>query len=302
MSVPPVPPPRRPRARRLVPLLTAALLTAGASAAAAYTPSAAADPAHPGEKKAVAVLRPVRVEGAWRSTGPSGEQSARVQCPAGHYATGGGADTDGGSPHLSTSIAVPQQTDTANGWAVTARNYSTQGGMSIRAYVICDQAAHSVRQTTTYGVPSSTVGDAVATCPAGTTASGGGYMAVGIGPGDQSVFLIQDSGPFDNDKWRAEGYNHAPDEGFITAQVICSTQPHVVRFGEPYRTPHNYIGSVIATCASTNQVPTGGGQFVGTRVYAQESLPTPWGWNVAALNSSGSPQDVSAVVICRPLG
>ncbi|HEY9366965.1 hypothetical protein [Streptomyces sp.] len=303
MRVPPVPPPRRPRARRLVSLLAATLLTAGVSAAAAYTPSAAADPARPDARKAVVALQPVRVEGAWRSTGPSGEQSARVQCPAGYYATGGGADTDGGSPHLSTSIAVPQQTDTADGWSVTARNYSTQGGMRIRAYVVCDQAAHFVRQTTTYGVPKSSVGDAVATCPGGTTASGGGYMAIGIGLGDQSVFLIQDSGPIGNYGWRAEGYNHAPDDGFITAQVICSTQPHVVRLGEAYRTPHNYIGSSVATCSSaTNEVPTGGGQFVGAQVYAEESIPTPWGWNVAALNTSGSPQDVAAVVICRPLG
>ncbi|MBT2470580.1 hypothetical protein J7E97_22600 [Streptomyces sp. ISL-66] len=138
MSDPTVPRPRVPQARRLITFLAAAVLTAAASAAASAAPSAPdlgdgglRATGHAAGK--AAALRPVRAVGEWRSTGPSGEQSARVKCPAGYYATGGGAESDGGRPHLSTSIAVPQQTDSADGWAVTARNYSTQGGMSIRA-------------------------------------------------------------------------------------------------------------------------------------------------------------------------
>ncbi|MFI8965166.1 hypothetical protein ACIGO8_23985 [Streptomyces sp. NPDC053493] len=297
--------PSVPRARRWVTFLAAAALTAAASAAASAAPASgvpgAPEPADNGRPAAVA-LKPVVAVSGWRSTGPSGEVSARAQCPAGYHATGGGAETDGVGPHLSTSIGVPLG-DNPDGWSVTARNYSTDGGMSLRAYVICDQAAHEVRQITTFDVPFGQTGEATATCPPGTTASGGGYMAIGIGPGDQSVFLVHDSATGNGRDWRAEGTNFALDPGFITAQVICSTQPHVVRLGDTVHPPHPTTGRSSAGCRSAlNELPTGGGQIVGTRVYIQDSFPTPWGWDVTALNTSGETQPVTAQVICRPLG
>ncbi|MFD6888022.1 hypothetical protein [Streptomyces sp. NPDC059957] len=267
--------------------MTAAFVLTGTSAAAAYE--------RPAPRDRAAVSVPVTVVGQPRQMGVGEVQTAWADCPAGYYATGGGAHTSGGAPYLSISIGHPRS-DAANRWFVDVRNYGT-GPATVAAYVICDQATHYVREVITEHVPHGQTASATAHCPAGTTASGGGYSVVG----DRSQFLVTDSGTSSGTDWRAEGVNYSAEPGLIVSQVICSTQTHHPRLGNPDNPLPRSNGSSVSEC-QPNELPTGGGQFVGAFVHPYNSYFEGRRWTVAAANYSDSRQHVIAQVICRPTG
>ncbi|MGW0883857.1 hypothetical protein [Streptomyces sp. NPDC002671] len=244
------------------------------------------------------------VTGATRGMGPSEVQTAWVQCPAGYYATGGGANTSGGGvpgPFLSISVGTPRSDNASGassptGWFVEARNYSTTAPATITAYVICDQTYHYVREVTSESVPAGQVGYARAECPSSTTASGGGYFL----SGDRAQFLATDSITNGSD-WAAEGINYASEPGIMSAQVICSTATNIMRLGQLDKPSGHADGSSGAYC-KPGETPVGGGQYVGDQVSLFASYPSSFGWDTRAYNGSDIPQHILAEVICRPTG
>ncbi|MFD9372109.1 hypothetical protein ACFWA6_31030 [Streptomyces sp. NPDC060020] len=135
---------------------------------------------------------------------------------------------------------------------------------------------------------------AKATCPVGTTPTGGGMIPTGYG----FQFALTSSYASGRD-WIVTGMNdQALHTGTIQAKVVCSNAPHHQVFGARVTLARDQVAILHQPCPS-GEVPTGGGgrgQVQG--VVIQSSLQNLNTWEVKYYNDTGGTWTAEPFVIC----
>jgi hypothetical protein len=241
--------------------------------------------------------RQIRVGAAVVQPGASGE--AVAVCPTGTTATGGGylnvGALDGGA-----EVVVGRSQPDADGWRVTAFN-TTGAARTIQAYAVCAAVERTVALDAA-PVPAGGRGLADAACPAGSTATGGGFINLdALSGGTMTVGLSRENGT----GWAVDAYNPTTRASTVWAVAVCvaDTTGGGIRVGSTAVQP-GAQGSAVAQCP-TGTAATGGGFHnvdtlqLGTDVVVSASRPSGTGWEVIAHNRSSTPRWVFTYAICR---
>jgi hypothetical protein len=133
---------------------------------------------------------------------PDGKSAASVaKCPAGARVEGGGVNTTGPEPLLaplyivqlsgplndSGQTANTRTGDVATAWYAAIKNVSG-ATQNFKVFAMCSRNSDAtVAETTLSAVPTGAITHAIATCPAGTRAVGGGVNTTGQAPGDLNI-------------------------------------------------------------------------------------------------------------------
>ena len=142
---------------------------------------------------------------------PGGAQSGIATCPAGSRVVGGGVTTNSATPNNAVpwrimlsgpldetgSMANTADGDIARSWYA----YVVGGGL-FRISALCSRASDAFVETTDFQVQDNSTGNqgsAVATCPAGSRAIGGGVGSTGPAPAGDGfpLYRVMLSGPLD---------------------------------------------------------------------------------------------------------
>ena len=142
---------------------------------------------------------------------PGSAQSGLATCPAGSRVVGGGVTTNSATPNNAVPYRIMlsgpldetgSTANTADGDIARSWYAYVAGGGLFRISALCSRASDAFVETTDFQVQdsaTSTQGSAVATCPAGSRAIGGGVGSTGPTPaGDIFPFYrVMLSGPLD---------------------------------------------------------------------------------------------------------
>ena len=152
-----------------------------------------------------------------------GQASKRVACPAGTKLTGGGVSTEGASPRVELAASRPFDGPDGDsipddGWLGSGNN-GTSSGLTLNVIAACAKAGdYKYVHSTVNPLPDNSEASAVASCPDGTTISGGGTENSGIDIGAE----IESSFPLPDQDWvgRANNDNTGQAET-VQAFAIC---------------------------------------------------------------------------------
>ncbi len=165
----------------------------------------------------------LKYPGRSRNIPPGGQATKRVACPSGTKLTGGGVSTEGASPRVEVAASKPFDGPDGNkvpddGWLGSANN-GTSSGLTLNVNAICAKSGdYKYVESATKPLPDNAEASAVASCPDGTTVSGGGVENSGIDIGAE----IESSFPLPDQDWvgRANNDNTGQTET-VQAFAIC---------------------------------------------------------------------------------
>jgi hypothetical protein len=226
---------------------------------------------------------------------PGASGALIATCPSGSVVVGGGYASN-------YVVLFYTQYKSGNGWRGDAKSNSIYD-QPITVYAACLHNVPGATVTQVHGqvdVPSLHVGKAVATCPAGSIATAGGFHT--YADGDLEVYLSakEDAG----EGWQARATNRSGSTRTFHAYVLClsgtggaTTQ---VRVSTPVA-PFTW-GNASPTCESPALVTGGGFAEQGLIVYSSSG---PYGdeWRVYAfnLNYVGETRTLEGMAICLAL-
>jgi hypothetical protein len=223
------------------------------------------------------------------SVAGNGIGHAVADCPNGSVVTGGGYAGN-------ANLFVYNSSQSGNGWQVYAKNTSGSNQL-LNSYAMClsNSGGSSTQVVNQVSASAGGTGHAVANCPAGSVATGGGFAA----KSDQSLFVYNSSRS--GNGWQVYARNTSGANQLLNAYAIClsGTNGTVTQVVNQVSAPASGIGHATAACASGSLV-TGGG-FAGNDKLAvyNTSMSSGGGkWESYARNSSGSSQLLNAYSIC----
>jgi hypothetical protein len=246
------------------------------------------------------------------STGEfAGEDSTVVACPTGEVATGGGALfdqttgdiilTDAGPNHLAQKVPARR--------SFAATGDSAPSGNTLVADAACIQSDGVVQRSRTPAGVTTTgqVFNAKASCPHGTSVTGGGVSATG---GEDAILV---SAPLDG-----HDADHKPDDGWraavvpggdfetVTAYAVCASGLHL-RYAKEVDVAST--GDANSAVCPARSVDVGGGAAIdgGPNALLIGSSPLDFGdsnttpedgW-FARLNIGSGTRTITTWAICR---
>jgi hypothetical protein len=216
---------------------------------------------------------------------------AVATCPAGTVVTGGGF---GGLAAQNTFVS----TMSGNTWQVFAYNGATST-LPVYAYATClpyEGSITTASYTGTKSVAMYSSDCAYATCPVGTTVTGGGFS----GPQLRSTLSIYKNSNYGNG-WVTCGANYSSSSQTIAAYAVCASGlVNSVNATTAQKTiAAGSYASVAAVCPA-GAIATGGGWDMDpnlTLYYNTKSTTTDT-WDAKATNSSGNSGSLNSVVMC----
>lgn len=244
--------------------------------------------------------RQVKVGVTVVAAGASGE--VLVACPAGAVATGGGylnvnAVNGGGD------VVISRSQPDGTGWRVSAHNAGTTPQV-VQGYAVCADAGSLGGRTVALGaaaVPAGGRGTAQAACPAGSTATGGGFINLDAlnGGADVTVGLTRSSGS----GWAVDAYNPTAAASTVWAWAVCVAGQSGLAVG-PLQVQPGAQGSTVAQCPAGTSATGGGFHNVDTLqlhtdVVVAATRPVDAGWEVIAYNPTAAPKPVFTYAVCR---
>jgi hypothetical protein len=213
---------------------------------------------------------------------------AVATCPSNSIVTGGGYAAN-------NNLYVYNSSRSGNGWQVYAKNNSASSQL-LNAYAIClsNISGTSAQVFDQVSAAGSAIGHAVATCPAGSVVTGGGFAT----SSDKSLFVYNSSRS--GNGWQVYAKNTKSTSQLVNAYAVClsGTNGTSEQVLNQVSTPGGSNGHAVAACASGSLV-TGGG-FAGNTdlsVY-NTSMGDSNKWETYARNTSGSNQLLNSYAIC----
>lgn len=222
--------------------------------------------------------------------------AAVATCPSSAIVVGGGYAAD-------PAVAFYTQYKYENGWRGDATNNSATSEM-ITVYAVCLHNVSGLSVTQVHGqvdVPSGDKDQAVATCPAGSIATGGGFHAYP----DGSLRVYNSSKADSGEGWQSWAENLSVSTKTHHAYAICLTGSggSTTDILEPVDIPPNSTGYAIPKCGIGSLV-TGGGFAAQTDliIYSTSGPYSGDEWRVYARNTHPSDERLLfAYAICLSL-
>ncbi len=247
-----------------------------------------------------------------------GIATTSASCPPGAVLVSGGYATDANLVSASNlSVAIPDASypASANTWTVAVRQPASGDGF-IAAQANCLKASFPV--TAIIARQSVNGASATATCPAGTTLTGGGFVVdVGDGTGSAVIGASQPAG----NGWRMTARPPAPDATVAeTAYALCatgivagSTSIASASLAGVAGNPGALPQAIVARCPS-GQLPVGGGHSDTSSTSAGGVLPLSdaaangaasgdgtlpiRGWSATAINGGQGTLTLTVFAVC----
>ena len=136
--------------------------------------------------------------------------------------------------------------------------------------------------------------DAVATCPAGTVVIGGGHVLrspVGM--------VIDVSRPASvGQGWQVHGFNPNTNNFDFDIEALCATVRDHQLVSNSVVVQPGQQADATASCPAGKASTGGGGSAPGLVINASQPISSGQGWQVRAVNTTGSAQAVTAHAVC----
>ncbi len=217
-----------------------------------------------------------------------GTMSTTAVCPDGTVVTGGGF-------MVNVGMHVYTQAKNGNGWAVVVKN-NLGTAQNLTVYAICltlpSISSTQVSDSAT-AIGGGGLGTATATCPAGSTVTGGGFT--GKSDGSLWTFFSSQSG----NGWRVSAMNFAAGNQNFDAYAVClSGAPVTVTTlnGDKDLAPGT-TALAEASCPA-GQVITGGGWVVSNDLTVFAALMSSGYWRVYVKNNGTHTRAFQARAMC----
>jgi hypothetical protein len=199
--------------------------------------------------------------------------SSYIACPAGTKLTGGGFA-------LNESMVAYTHSADSNGWTAYAKmNGPSSAGTTSQIY-------------TQVSIPAGNNGNALATCPAGSVVTGGGFGS--------SADIIVYTSVMTGNGWQVYANNPTGVSKLLNSYAIClagTTGTTSLVYAQKSIAAGGYDGTMVACPAGT--VLTGGGFAGSTSLWVYNtSMGSSTSWEAYAKNISGSSALLNAYGIC----
>jgi hypothetical protein len=222
---------------------------------------------------------------------PSGDIGhAVVSCPNGSVVTAGGFA-------VNHEILVYNQSKSGNGWQVYGKNNAASSKL-LNVYAVCisnsgDSSSQILDQVT---APAGGIGHGVASCPADSVVTGGGWATNSAG-----TMVVYNSSKSGNG-WQIYAKNIGGSSELLNAYAIClsGTSGTTSHTWTQVSIPAGDIGSATGTCGS-GTLATGGGFAASSDLYIYNtsmSVGSNKKWTSYATNSSGSSKLLNGYAVC----
>ncbi len=244
-----------------------------------------------------------------------GVGSALAQCTGGRTAVAGGFAAPGFDPGGSATIARLSSTHAGKG-GIKARgfNFGSASG-NLVSYAYCARYDHGFQvSSASTQIDPMTTGSAVANCPTGTKAVGGGFDGGSVSQNGSTVLTLTSKRQGER-RWEAVAVNLPPDSGSgtpatLTAYVYCEHAPFdLSTVSKKVSPPSNGVATFVVRCPDGGQAFSGGfdGHVkIGTELSATAAVSSKrashgHAWSTTALSPFGStPGTSTAYAYCRP--
>jgi hypothetical protein len=222
--------------------------------------------------------------------------SSIATCPADSIVVGGGYAAD-------PNVTFYTQYKYGNGWRGDAAN-NTSTTQTISVFAVCLHGVPGASVTQVHGqvnVLSGDKGQAVATCPAGSVATGGGFHAYP----DGSMRVYNSSKADSGEGWQSWAQNNSASTKTHHAYAMClsGTGGSTADILESVHVAPGTTGHAIPTCGGGSLV-TGGGFAAQTEllIYSSSGPYSGDEWRVYVKNTHGSDDRLLfAYAICLTL-
>jgi len=230
------------------------------------------------------------------NVGAGATGSAVAACPAGAVVVGGGYAAN-------PDVTFYTQYKYGNGWRGDARNTSG-AAKQITVYAVCLHNVPGASVTQVHGqvnVPSGQNKQAVATCPAGSIATGGGFHAYP----DGSLWVYNSSKADSGEGWQSWAHNNSGSTKTHHAYVMClsGVGGATARVMQSASISAGDTGYAVPTCGSGKLV-TGGGFAAQTDllIYSCSGPHSGDEWRVYVKNThSSNSRTLFGYAICLSL-
>jgi hypothetical protein len=224
--------------------------------------------------------------------------SAVATCPAGSRVVSGGVSTTGPAPEGNFSPYAVQLSgpldssgltantddgDIARHWYGAVQNIAP-GAQLFKVFALCSRTSDAVVEATPFSLPAIGNGGAVARCPAGSRAVGGGLGTTGA-VGGQIVYGLLLSGPRDETgvtgatvngdiprEWASTAFNLGGGPDF-KAFALCSAQSDATLAIADLTVPAGGTGLATVRCPVDSRVLGGGVHTLGPTPAGEGSPP-----------------------------
>jgi len=217
--------------------------------------------------------------------------SSTVECPAETIVTGGGYAAQDG-------LFIYNSSKSGNGWRVYAKN-NTGSAKPLNAYAVCmaNTEGSSSQILNQVSVSGGSIGHAVASCPAGSVLTGGGWA----GRHDGSLFVYNSSRS--GNGWQVYAKNTTGSSIPLNAYAICVSGISASSNAQLVQVTVNNGTYNSASPECDSGLRTGGGFAVPSNPNMFVYNTSPDGsaetiWRTYASNNTGSNQLMNSYAIC----
>jgi hypothetical protein len=218
----------------------------------------------------------------------SASGQALATCPAGSILTGGGFAG-------SSSIAVYSNFASGNTWQADAKNLSASAkGLNAYAECLSNTGGTTQQVVAQVNVAANDTGQAVATCPAGSVVTGGGFAS----NSNLTVYSSLENG----NGWEVNAQNTASLSQPLNAYVLClsGTSGTSQQVLNQATVAANVNGNAVAACPGSTLL-TGGGFASSNGLFVYTESASSSGWQVYVQNNAGASKLLNAYAICLTL-
>jgi hypothetical protein len=214
---------------------------------------------------------------------------ATVNCPSGSVAVSGGYA-------VHPDVYIYAHFQQGNGWRAYGRNDAgVEKKLTVYAVCLFNSGGATTQVHKEETVSSGGFGDPIASCPAGSIVTGGGWSAP---DGGMHFYNSRKSG----NGWQVRAKNTAGATRPVRAYAVClsGTSGTTNEVGNGGSVPGNGTAYVIAACGG-DSLAVGGGFAGSTTLIVYNTSPKPSTddqWIVYAKNNTGTDKPFNAYVVC----
>jgi hypothetical protein len=188
-----------------------------------------------------------------------------------------------------------------------AFNFGTQEG-DLVSFAYCRRAAHPPRvRSNSVSLLGGATGSAVAKCPKGNEAVGGGFKGGFSMSGGQAVIALTSKRLGDR-QWRVEGFNAGGAPADLVGYAYCKHTRHgLVTRSKRTTAPTDQLRTFAVSCPRGGRAVAGGfdghlsgsGPVTGAGAVTSKRTDHRTAWRTSAVGAFGQPGTITGYAYCR---
>jgi hypothetical protein len=257
------------------------------------------------------VAMAARTKGVSQRTTIPGQSlgSATAKCTRGSTAVAAGFQAPGFDPNNSNSTVARVSSSLIGNRRVKTRafNFGTQDG-DLVSFAYCRRAADPPRvRSDRVSLLGGTTGSAVARCPDGTEAVGGGFQGDFSMTGGQAVIALT-SKRLGDSRWMVEGFNAGGAPADLIGYAYCKhTRHRLVTRSKRTTAPTDHLKTFAVGCPRGGRAVAGGfdghldssGPVTGAGAVTSRRTHHRTAWRTSAVGAFGQPGTITGYAYCR---